>query len=469
MMPLISLLRGSARAQQCVRACRALAHTPGVRHPQLPDQSQVGLPLGAEGNDDEKRQGAVQADLGHGTWPGGNASLPVAVTPWKRFPVLPVWPVAAECHDGERRGASSMTTSFTTTCQGSNQKSMSSVQMVHADASPLVVVACLTAWVVMTVRDNMRDSLSLGDEPCSIVCIGNPGAGKSTFLNCISGLPKERHFPSGYSTGSGMTVSLDIRKPQGKQIHTFIDTPGLSDIKNRRTAAAEITKALRQGGKFKVIFMMTLESGRVRPADEAVIKLVLESAPEITHCGIIVNKLGRERVRMYMKEPSLKEALRELLLVGVPQDRHDGVRVHFMQDNDTLKDKDNVVITLGSADFEFVRTLPACHVTPEKVDTVPMHEYQHMIESLEGKLKKMNDEMNAKIAEIGVLEAWLGFITTYLTYFNSVHSSEKDNKGRPPPPQLPGNLGMPLKVPGSSVGAREGANEQHWKECESNG
>ena len=43
----------------------------------------------------------------------------------------------------------------------------------------------------------------------SIIGIGNPGAGKSTFLN---GLAREILFKSGISIGNGLTYQLDERK-----------------------------------------------------------------------------------------------------------------------------------------------------------------------------------------------------------------------------------------------------------------
>ena len=86
-----------------------------------------------------------------------------------------------------------------------------------------------------------------------------------------------------------MTFQLDIKKHNGI---TYLDTPGLTDIKIRKEAAEAITKALKQGGTYQVFFVITLESGRVRPEDMTTIKLVLESASEIKHFSLIINKLS---------------------------------------------------------------------------------------------------------------------------------------------------------------------------------
>ena len=53
-----------------------------------------------------------------------------------------------------------------------------------------------------------------------IIAVGNPGAGKSCFLNSLAGEPV---FKSGLNIGSGVTYELDEREtPNGY----FVDTPG---------------------------------------------------------------------------------------------------------------------------------------------------------------------------------------------------------------------------------------------------
>ena len=87
-----------------------------------------------------------------------------------------------------------------------------------------------------------------------------------------------------------MTFQLDIKKH--KDGITYLDTPGLADIKLRQQAAQAITKALKQNGTYQVFFVITLEAGRVRPEDMVTIRLVLESASDIKHYSLIINKLS---------------------------------------------------------------------------------------------------------------------------------------------------------------------------------
>ena len=116
--------------------------------------------------------------------------------------------------------------------------------------------------------------------------IGNPGTGKSTLANCVA---NQFLFKSGVSLGHGLTFQLDLKEHKGI---TYLDTPGLADIKLREQAAKAITEALRKNGRYQIFFVITLEAGRIRPEDMATIKLVMDSTSDIKHYSIIINKLS---------------------------------------------------------------------------------------------------------------------------------------------------------------------------------
>ena len=83
-----------------------------------------------------------------------------------------------------------------------------------------------------------------------IIAVGNPGSGKSTYLNALAG---ENLFKSGVNVGGGLTYELDVKK--NTKGH-FLDTPGLADKKLRKKAGEAISEGLRKDGGYKVIFFV---------------------------------------------------------------------------------------------------------------------------------------------------------------------------------------------------------------------
>ncbi len=75
----------------------------------------------------------------------------------------------------------------------------------------------------------------------------------------------------------------------------FCDTPGLDDCLTRENAAAEIRSGLQQDAYYRIFFVVTLESGRVKSQDVSTMKLVLEAAKQIktSSYSIIVNKVAK--------------------------------------------------------------------------------------------------------------------------------------------------------------------------------
>lgn len=102
-----------------------------------------------------------------------------------------------------------------------------------------------------------------------IVVTGNPGVGKSTIANTLIG---SIHFESGVRVGRTMHTVLQTHTINGIK---YSDTPGLDDIEVRQRAAQEISRALNRTTRLKLIFVVTLESGRIRPADIATIDVIL--------------------------------------------------------------------------------------------------------------------------------------------------------------------------------------------------
>ena len=99
-------------------------------------------------------------------------------------------------------------------------------------------------------------------------------------------------FKSGIIFGRSMTDELDMKENHDGII--YLDTPGLACSKLRKQAADAITKALKQGGTYQIFFVITIGSAMLRQEDVRAMKLVLESAPDIKHFGLIINKLSKK-------------------------------------------------------------------------------------------------------------------------------------------------------------------------------
>lgn len=110
-----------------------------------------------------------------------------------------------------------------------------------------------------------------------IIVVGDPGAGKSTILNALlCGATRSPRMPfrSGLSVASGMTTALQTEVVDGVR---YSDTPGLDDAALKERAAAAIADAVRLGGAVRLLFVLTMEAGRIRGSNLATIRIVLDA------------------------------------------------------------------------------------------------------------------------------------------------------------------------------------------------
>jgi len=231
---------------------------------------------------------------------------------------------------------------------------------------------------------------------------GNPGVGKSTLLNCIMNrrscgkLGENQIFKSGISMGSGMTFELDIKQIDGV---IYMDTPGLEDIKMRKQAAKAITEALKRDGEYQIVFVVTLEAGRVRPTDVTTITLVLESAKEITHYGVIFNILGKRVLKKINEENFKMELLTQVSLKSGP---NKPVPIPFSLGRyPELDDEDNAIISIPELE-DFLSTLPPIKIQSKNVEEISTDNYQALKDKTEEELaflKENNKAMQKKMEE----------------------------------------------------------------------
>ena len=237
---------------------------------------------------------------------------------------------------------------------------------------------------------------------CKIAFFGNPGAGKSTLLNCLMVMKHgkvEPLFRSGVNIAKGLTYKLE-QKTIGDYV--YMDTPGLDDVEMRKQASKAISEALKQGGMYLIVFIVRESSGKIYPSDLATIKTVLQSAPEIKHYGVIINKLSKP---IYDKF-SIEENRSRIQNLFESINRSKIVSILFLQNISELEDEDNVVVNIPSL-RAFVDNQPKNKVNDKNVGDVDqnVHNMESQIEDLRRKqeenlrefeLQKKNAELKRK-------------------------------------------------------------------------
>jgi hypothetical protein len=193
--------------------------------------------------------------------------------------------------------------------------------------------------------------------------VGNPGVGKSALANACAG---KALFHSGESNdGRGVTVVLQRELVNGI---VYMDTPGLSDPDRRKSAAAEIERALKTDGEFHLIFVVTLRAGRVNPDDLATIKIVLDALKNISplRYNVVINDVPEAKRAQLMGDEEQFTLYQAKFAVDdrLPDDM-------FVYPRDAaLESKTNVVVPLRDDFGEWLAQLDPIRIESNKVGTV---------------------------------------------------------------------------------------------------
>ena len=179
-----------------------------------------------------------------------------------------------------------------------------------------------------------------------------------------------------------------------------MDTPGLADIKLREQAAKAITEALKKDGRYQIFFVITLEAGRIRPEDMTTIKLVLESASDITHYSIIINKLSNNAYNCLIEDNA--KLLKILVAEMIEQFnlKKDPPTVLLLLNHNDLYDAKDKVIKLDELD-EFAKEAPCMIVKPTSVVDITddPSSFQKVMEILMQKIVELRNDQKRLIKQ----------------------------------------------------------------------
>eukprot|EP01132_Coremiostelium_polycephalum_P000296 gene296-385_t len=232
----------------------------------------------------------------------------------------------------------------------------------------------------------------------AIMFFGNPGVGKSTLCNAIFG---RAIFLSGASMGSGLTSVHQVHMHEGR---LCIDTPGLEDILKREQAAAEIEKALKYDKNYKIVFVATLENGRIRIGDIVTVNLVCDALRDVPfEYGIIFNQIPSRIYQKAEQEFENPELVTKYfrLLHKMP------AGYVILEKDDDIEGADNVVFEKNHVNMQrlthFLNGLPSKPIHASAVHRIEIVRYEESCNQMEIALK--NKTANAPSGVVRSQEA----------------------------------------------------------------
>lgn len=175
------------------------------------------------------------------------------------------------------------------------------------------------------------------------------------------------------NAGIGLTQFFQRYKHQGKY---YLDTPGLSDLQLRKRAAEEIEKALKEDGKYRIFFVMTLQAGRVRPEDIATINTVMDAIQDGNGTfNILINKVNLREKKSIMGNPVFLAQLYSQINSG----KHKTDSIYYIEDDYRIHNEDSEYIIINEELKSFIyRDSKSIVIAPQKVKALQIDEFEQI-------------------------------------------------------------------------------------------
>jgi len=234
--------------------------------------------------------------------------------------------------------------------------------------------------------------------PCKLIAIGNPGAGKSTFGNCLMGKPV---FDAKLSE-DGNSVTTEMSQYDGEK-YKFVDVPGLADPddERRKTAAAAITKSLQEEVDTKILFFVRTFQGRIITEDKVTMRRVADAMGENLQedkYGIIINQFPKKLFEN-MTEAKATEWIAKVL-AGLDEDkwtRH----LFFNLYDDDLNFAENMVKPLPETILDAIDKIPMIRMNPAEVQAVNIEDWESARAAMERYQEGWNDVLRGLVKRAG--------------------------------------------------------------------
>lgn len=226
------------------------------------------------------------------------------------------------------------------------------------------------------------------EKPPILMFVGNPGVGKSSIINALK---QEEVAKSGVNIGIGLTQFFSEYKHQHEgNNYLLFDTPGLDDIKMRAKAAEEIENALKQEGVYKLFFVITLEAGRVKPADITTIEMVMDAIKrEEIVFNIIINKVTKSEKNAFEKENGIKGLYEQLnsgkfktnniFYIDMDRDLEDGEKKFFSPNSEFIN-------------FIYKESLPI-FIKKSEVEKIQIDQFEEISKKHEEQLNELKEKL----------------------------------------------------------------------------